>query len=120
MLFDNGDLEHLQKTDDILFADYVNEETDYLIFYIKNENGWKATNGTDIWLKPGVVTEPTCTTGGYTTYAGMFTDETKTGDETPAKGHTYEGEPVWTWTKTEDGFAAAERAEKALLEKHGK
>ncbi|MCD7837576.1 MAG: fibronectin type III domain-containing protein, partial [Clostridiales bacterium] len=54
----------------------------------------------------GVVTEPTCTEGGYTTYICTVCGETYTADETEATGHT-EGEAVTEneveATCTEDG-----------------
>ncbi|MBR6119945.1 MAG: S8 family serine peptidase, partial [Oscillospiraceae bacterium] len=70
-------------------------ENAYVVYYIYGVSGnaLQASKGTDLWPAPGVVTEPTCTESGYTTYTGMFTGETRTGNETPALGHT-SGEPV--------------------------
>ena len=70
-------------------------ENNYVVYYIYGVNGndLQASQGTDIWPAPGVVTEPTCTEGGYTTYTGMFTGETRVENETPALGHN-PGEPV--------------------------
>ncbi len=48
----------------------------------------------------GVVTAPTCTDGGYTTYTCSVCNYSYTADETEATGHSY-GEPTFTWT--EDG-----------------
>ncbi|MCD8006564.1 MAG: hypothetical protein LUF29_06275 [Oscillospiraceae bacterium] len=49
-----------------------------------------------------VVTDPTCTEGGYTTYTCSICGDSYTADETEATGHNY-GEPVWTW----DGYTSA-------------
>ena len=70
-------------------------ENNYVVYYIYGVNGndLQASQGTDIWPAPGVVTVPTCTEGGYTTYTGMFTGETRIENETPALGHN-PGEPV--------------------------
>ena len=64
-------------------------DNDYVVYYIYGESGndLQTSQGTDIWPAPGVVTEPTCTEPGYTTYTGMFTELTVTGNETPALGH---------------------------------
>ena len=58
-----------------------------------------------------VVTPPTETNDGYTTYTAtvVFEDETYTDekvvvDEGSALGYTY-GEPVFTWTETSDGYS---------------
>ncbi len=45
-----------------------------------------------------VVTEPTCTEGGYTTYTCSKCGDTYTADETEATGHSY-GEPTFTWSE---------------------
>ncbi len=65
-------------------------DKDYVVYYIYGVSGndLKASAGTDLWPAPGVVTAPTCTDGGYTTYTGMFTGEIKIENETPALGHT--------------------------------
>ena len=53
----------------------------------------------------GVVTEPTCTEGGYTTYTctvcgGELEGGVYTGDETAALGHSYDyDEVVWEWSE---------------------
>lgn len=44
-----------------------------------------------------VVTEPTCTEAGYTTYTCSICGDTYTGDETAALGHSYEADS-WTWS----------------------
>jgi len=49
-----------------------------------------------------VVTEPTCTEGGYTTYTCSVCGETYTADETEATGHSYT--VVWSW---DGGLASA-------------
>jgi hypothetical protein len=46
-----------------------------------------------------VVTAPTCTTGGYTTYTCKHGDDTYTGDETKALGHSY------SYTDNNDGVS---------------
>ncbi|MCD7944355.1 MAG: hypothetical protein LUH43_05665, partial [Clostridia bacterium] len=55
------------------------------------------------WLENGhsyeaVVTEPTCTTGGYTTYTCSVCGDSYTADETDATGHSY-GSPSFTWSE---------------------
>ena len=67
----------------------------YVIYYLYGVNGndLLSSQGTDIWPAPGVVTAPTCTEPGYTTYTGLFTGASVTGNETPALGHT-PGSPV--------------------------
>ncbi|MCD8218250.1 MAG: LPXTG cell wall anchor domain-containing protein [Clostridiales bacterium] len=51
-----------------------------------------------------VVTEPTCTEGGYTTYTCSVCGDTYTADETEATGHSWdEGVVTKTATCTEDG-----------------
>ena len=50
-----------------------------------------------------VVTEPTCTEDGYTTYTCTRCNDSYTGDETPALGHDYKTE-VTAPTCTEDGY----------------
>lgn len=52
-----------------------------------------------------VVTDPTCTEAGFTTHTCGRCSHSYTDSEVPATGHSY-GEPVWTWTEAEEGFAA--------------
>lgn len=51
-----------------------------------------------------VVTEPTCTEGGYTTYICDRCGESYTGDYTSALGHDW-GEPEWEWNGEESATA---------------
>ena len=44
-----------------------------------------------------VVTDPTCTEDGYTTYTCIRNDHTYTANEVPAKGHSYERNPDQGW-----------------------
>ena len=59
-----------------------------------------------------VVTDPSCTAAGYTTYTAAFTNpafvkQTEVVPGDAATGHNY-GEPVWTWTGNDnDGYTAA-------------
>ncbi len=43
-----------------------------------------------------VVTDPTCTTGGYTTYTCKFCGDTYTDDEISANGHTWTATYTWS------------------------
>lgn len=52
----------------------------------------------------GVVTEPTCTEGGYTTYTCSYCQDSYTGDYTQAKGHTWVAKSVdWDSLNTTTG-----------------
>ncbi len=53
-----------------------------------------------------VVTAPTCTEPGFTTYTCGNCRDSYTDDEVSATGHSW-GDPAWTWTETEKGFAAS-------------
>ncbi|MCD7733285.1 MAG: hypothetical protein LUH56_07600 [Oscillospiraceae bacterium] len=55
-----------------------------------------------------VVTDPTCTEGGYTTYTCTVCGDTYTADETPATGHTTEIRNAKDATCTEDGYTGDE------------
>ena len=70
-------------------------EKDYVVYYVYGVSGndLQVSQGSDLWPAPGAVTAPTCTEPGYTSYTGLFTGETRTGNEVPALGHT-PGEPV--------------------------
>ena len=46
----------------------------------------------------GVITLPTCTLGGYTTYTCTRCDDSYAAEQTPPLGHSY-GEPAWTWAE---------------------
>ena len=80
-------------------------ENNYVVYYIYgvSNNDLQCSKGDDLWPAPGVVTAPTCTDGGYTTYTGMFTGETRVQEETPALGHAW-GEPTYEWAETDDGW----------------
>ena len=45
-----------------------------------------------------VVTDPTCTEGGYTTYTCSRCGDSYIADETAALGHKW-GKPIWTWAE---------------------
>lgn len=60
---------------------------------VENEHQWDA----------GVVTEPSCTEGGYTTYTCTVCGQTHIGQETEALGHDYDSVVVKP-TKTEKGY----------------
>jgi hypothetical protein len=46
----------------------------------------------------GVITLPTCTLGGYTTYTCTRCGDSYAAEQTPPLGHSY-GEPAWTWAE---------------------
>ncbi|MBP3570477.1 MAG: hypothetical protein J6M42_00825, partial [Clostridia bacterium] len=56
-----------------------------------------------------VVTAPTCTTDGYTTYTCTDCGDSYVGDHTPAKGHRGEILPAVLPTCTETGLTAGEK-----------
>ena len=60
---------------------------------------WGATHG-----YRQVITQPTCTEGGFTTYTCSVCGDSYTTDETPALGHTWDDSVVTPPTCTEGGF----------------
>ena len=129
-VYDGDEITYESVMEDVesKISDHVDSYTCYEVYYAgeDNENGTDddvlLTEGfsttADGWTQfyvvaysdhnygEGVVTDPTCTEGGYTTYTCTVCGETKTGDETEATGHT-EGEAVKEneveATCTEDG-----------------
>ncbi len=71
----------------------------------------------------GVVTQPTCTKGGYTTYTCTECGETKVEDETAALGHDMEIDEVGrAATCTEDGnlpYCHCKRCDKYFIDSEG-
>ena len=98
-------------------------DNDYVVYYVYAVSGsdLSASVGTDLWPAPGVVTAPTCTEAGFTTYTGMFTGETRIENEIPALGHDYQavvtepsctegGYTTYTCSRCGDTYTADETA----------
>ena len=99
VIFNNGQtggVESGNQTIDLNFkADAMTNPLDseanrYVVYYIYRDGDlMEASVGTDVWPAPGVVTEPTCTEPGITTYTGLVTGAPVTGDPVEPLGHDY-------------------------------
>jgi len=86
-------------------AQYLKTYTDETFSSVASLFYFKAThNCVKAEDDAGVVTAPTCTEGGYTTYTCTFCGETFTADETEAAGHIEETIPGKAPTCTETGL----------------
>ena len=93
------------NVDDVLTEDGA--EVYFAYKYVDPDEGRTYTVGANVFLKheheyTAVVTDPTCTAGGYTTYTCVCGD-TYTADETAALGHDYQA-VVTDPTCTEQGY----------------
>ena len=68
------------------------QDTDYIARFYTTSGGSSSGGGDDICQHNynAVVTAPTCTKGGYTTYTCTLCNDVYTGNNTPATGHSYQ------------------------------